>query len=87
MARRGVTGQLNMFDLFREIEAMSPQAGDLQMVSLVPDEEADEPVIPEEVVAETFEEVEVEETFEEEKNEETFEEVEDEEALEEVEDE
>ena len=33
MARRGMTGQLNMFDLFQSLEA----PGEVEMVSLVPD--------------------------------------------------
>ncbi len=39
MARKGLSGQLNMFDFFRELEASSPQAGELEMVSLMPVEE------------------------------------------------
>lgn len=39
MARRGLSGQLNMFDFFRELEAASPQAGEVEMVSLMPERE------------------------------------------------
>ncbi len=39
MARRGLSGQLNMFDFFRELEAQSPQAGEIEMVSLMPEDE------------------------------------------------
>ena len=42
MARRGMTGQLNMFDFFRELESNSPQNGELEMVSLMPSFEEDE---------------------------------------------
>lgn len=41
MARRGMTGQLNMFDFFSSLDAGVP--GEVEMVSLVPDFE-DEPV-------------------------------------------
>ena len=41
MARKGLTGQLNMFDFFREWEAASPQAGEIEMVSLMPLEESE----------------------------------------------
>lgn len=46
MARRGLTGQLNMFDFFRELETNIPQNGELEMVSLMPDFE-EEPVVVE----------------------------------------
>ena len=42
MARRGMTGQLNMFDFFRELETNIPQDGELEMVSLMPSFEDDE---------------------------------------------
>ena len=42
MARRGMTGQLNMFDFFRELETNIPQDGELEMVSLMPSFEEDE---------------------------------------------
>lgn len=42
MARRGLTGQLNMFDFFRELETNIPQDGELEMVSLMPSFEEDE---------------------------------------------
>ena len=35
MARRGMTGQLNMFDLFQSLEDAAP--GEVEMVSLMPD--------------------------------------------------
>ncbi|MBQ8519072.1 MAG: hypothetical protein IJ455_05690 [Agathobacter sp.] len=41
MARRGLTGQLNMFDLYNSLDA-----GEVEMVSLVPDFE-EEPVVEE----------------------------------------
>ena len=47
MARRGMTGQLNMFDLFNSVDAMEP--GEVEMVSLVPNFEEDpHPVVVEE---------------------------------------
>lgn len=63
MARKGLSGQLNMFDFFRELEALSPQAGELEMVSLMPVEEPEieaEPTVEEgpEVEAEPMLEVE-----------------------------
>lgn len=42
MARRGMTGQMNMFDFFRELETNIPQDGELEMVSLMPNFEEDE---------------------------------------------
>lgn len=42
MARRGMTGQLNMFDIFNSLEAGSP--GEVEMVSLVPEFD-EEPVV------------------------------------------
>lgn len=49
MARRSVTGQLNMFDLFNNIEA----PGEVQMVSLMPEEDMESEMVPElEVVPE-----------------------------------
>ena len=42
MARKGLTGQLNMFDFFREWEAVSPQAGEIEMVSLMPGDEPED---------------------------------------------
>ena len=61
MARRGLTGQLNMFDLYNSLEA-----GEVEMVSLVPDfeeepEDVEEPEVMEE--PEVVEEPEVEETL------------------------
>lgn len=41
MARKGLTGQLNMFDLFKSLED-SPM-GEVQMVSLMPEEESEAP--------------------------------------------
>lgn len=61
MARRGMTGQLNMFDFFRELETNIPQDGELEMVSLMPSFEEDEiPVssVKSEPVAEVVVEVE-----------------------------
>lgn len=42
MARRGLNGQLNMFDFFRELEAAGPPDGEVEMVSLMPDFEEEE---------------------------------------------
>lgn len=53
MARRGMTGQLNMFDLFQSLE--SP--GEVEMVSLVPDFD-EEPEVETTPEAETISEVE-----------------------------
>ena len=39
MARKGLTGQLNMFDFFRELENTGSQAEEVEMVSLMPDYE------------------------------------------------
>jgi hypothetical protein len=54
MARRGLTGQLNMFDFFRELETNILQDGEQEMVSLMPNfDEEYEPIekeIPEEVI-------------------------------------
>ena len=61
MARRGMTGQLNMFDFFRKLETNIPQDGELEMVSLMPSFEEDEiPVssVKSEPVAEVVVEVE-----------------------------
>ena len=55
MARRGLTGQLNMFDLFNSLEA----PGEVEMVSLVPEFE-DEPVAEPEPVDEFEQETEPE---------------------------
>ena len=44
MARRGLNGQLNMFDFFRELEAQNIQNGELEMVSLMPSFEDTEEV-------------------------------------------
>ena len=46
MARRGLTGQLNMFDLFQSLEDGAP--GEVEMVSLVPEyeEEPEEEEVP-----------------------------------------
>ncbi|MBQ2900315.1 MAG: hypothetical protein IJE49_12640 [Agathobacter sp.] len=56
MARRGLTGQLNMFDLYNSLET-----GEVEMVSLVPEFE-EEPEVVE--VPEVVEELEVEEELE-----------------------
>ena len=55
MARRGMTGQLNMFDFFSSLEEAAP--GEVEMVSLVPSFE-EEPVV--ELVTEIVEEPEME---------------------------
>lgn len=36
MARRGLSGQLHMFDFFRELENTAPLDGEVEMVSLMP---------------------------------------------------
>lgn len=53
MARKGLTGQLNMFDLFKSMEDIP--MGEVQMVSLMPE---DEPKVVEPEVVETPEVVE-----------------------------
>lgn len=51
MARRGLTGQLNMFDFFRELETNMPQDGEQEMVSLMPNFDDDpEPVMEEQAL-------------------------------------
>ena len=55
MARKGLTGQLNMFDLFKSMEDIP--MGEVQMVSLMPEDEQEEmprPVVKmqEEIVSE-----------------------------------
>ena len=48
MARKGLTGQLNMFDLLRSIEDVP--MGDVQMVSLMPEDDPEEELqLPEEI--------------------------------------
>ena len=42
MARKGLTGQLNMFDLLRSIEDVP--MGDVQMVSLMPEDDVEEDI-------------------------------------------
>ena len=42
MARKGLTGQLNMFDLLRSIEDVP--MGDVQMVSLMPEDDVEEEI-------------------------------------------
>ncbi len=49
MARRGLAGQLNMFDLYNSLETIEP--GEVEMVSLVPNFE-EEPVVEKEPVIE-----------------------------------
>ncbi len=56
MARRSMTGQLNMFDLFNSMDPIEP--GEVEMVSLVPDFE-EEPLLV--VIPEATAEPEVEE--------------------------
>ena len=74
MARKGLTGQLNMFDLFKSMEDIP--MGEVQMVSLMPEDEQEEVVLAEpEIVEEepsveeiSVEEIPVEEILVEEKN-------------------
>ena len=47
MARKGLTGQLNMFDLFKSMEDIP--MGEVQMVSLMPEDEPEVMAEPEEV--------------------------------------
>lgn len=49
MARRGLTGQLNMFDFFSSLEEGT--SGDVEMVSLMPNFD-DEPELPEHKISE-----------------------------------
>lgn len=54
MARKGMTGQLNMFDFFRSLEEIP--LGEVEMVSLVPsDEEEEEPKVEKEPEVEEVE--------------------------------
>lgn len=48
MARRGMKGQLNMFDFFNSLDAGVP--GEVEMVSLVPDFEDDVTMVEEEIL-------------------------------------
>lgn len=57
MARKGMSGQLNMFDFFNSLESGVP--GEVEMVSLVPSYD-EEPEVVEEPVPEVVEEPEPE---------------------------
>ena len=57
MARKGLTGQLNMFDFYREWEAASPQAGEIEMVSLMPGDEPEAEAVKPEVAWEPVVEI------------------------------
>lgn len=63
MARRGMSGQLNMFDLFQTLEEAA--LGEVEMVSLMPEYEAEPEVVEIPEVVETPEIVEESETEEE----------------------
>ncbi len=39
MAKKNLAGQINMFDVFRELENSAETAGDVEMVSLMPEAE------------------------------------------------
>lgn len=45
MARRGMSGQLNMFDLFQSLDEATP--GEVEMVSLMPEFETEPEVVEE----------------------------------------
>lgn len=41
MAKKNLAGQINMFDVFRELENSAETAGEVEMVSLMPDAETE----------------------------------------------
>lgn len=41
MAKKNLAGQINMFDVFRELENSAETAGDVEMVSLMPEVETE----------------------------------------------
>lgn len=62
MARRGMTGQLNMFDFFNSLDVGEP--GEVEMVSLVPDFDEEPEVVEEPEIVEALEVEDVLETVE-----------------------
>ena len=64
MARRGLTGQLNMFDFFNSLDA--GESGEVEMVSLVPDfdEEPEEVAVAHDMTSKSQEKVAMSRTYE-----------------------